>query len=119
VIPVTFSARSALLTPNCKDRNSLRPAADDRDRGKPRGSSTPTPPEMPVRIRRFDGLSYRLKINLAVPSESKEAWDSAIWSPGEPTSRHGPDLRHTVPVELASDNEVHLQAVEHARLKSG
>jgi len=29
----------------------------DRDRGMPRGSAPPTPPDMRVRIRRFGGLS--------------------------------------------------------------
>ena len=33
--------------------------ADDWDRGKPQGSSPPTPPDMRVRIRRFGGLSNR------------------------------------------------------------
>ena len=43
----------------------------NRDRGKPHGSSPPTPPDMRVRIRRFGGLSYRPPVNLGIPSESK------------------------------------------------
>ena len=43
----------------------------NRDRGKPHGSSPPTPPYMRVRIRRFGGLSYRPPVNLGIPSESK------------------------------------------------
>ena len=30
-----------------------------------------TPPDMRVRIRRFGGLSYRMPVNLGIPSESK------------------------------------------------
>ena len=30
-----------------------------------------TPPDMRVRIRRFGELSYRLPVNLGIPSESK------------------------------------------------
>jgi len=38
----------------------------DRDRGKPRGSSPPTPPDMRVRIRRFGGLSNYRTVNLGI-----------------------------------------------------
>ena len=34
--------------------------ANNRDRGEPRGSSPPTPPDIRVRIRRFGGLSEHL-----------------------------------------------------------
>ena len=61
-----------------------------RDRGEPHGSAPPTPPYMRVRIRRFGELSYRLTINLGIPSESKNALGSAICRPGESASLHGP-----------------------------
>ena len=43
----------------------------NRDRGEPRGSAPPTPPDMRVRIRRFGELSYSRTVNLGIPSESK------------------------------------------------
>ena len=43
----------------------------NRDRGKPRGSAPPTPPDMRVRIRRFGGLSNHRTVNLGILSESK------------------------------------------------
>jgi len=43
----------------------------NRDRGKPRGFSPPTPPDMRVRIRRFGELSNQRTVNLGIPSESK------------------------------------------------
>ena len=45
---------------------------------------------MRVRIRRFGGLSDQRTVNLGIPSESKYALGSAIWSPGESANRHGP-----------------------------
>jgi hypothetical protein len=53
----------------------------NRDRGKPHGSSPPTPPYVRVRIRRFGGLSYRPPVNLGIPSQSKKALGSAIEVP--------------------------------------
>ena len=44
---------------------------ENRDRGKPRGSTPPTPPDMRVRIRRFGGLSYYPPVKLGIPSELK------------------------------------------------
>ena len=43
----------------------------NRDRGKPRSFSPPTPPDMRVRIRRFGGVSHQRTVNLGIPSESK------------------------------------------------
>ena len=43
----------------------------NRDRGKPRGLSPPTPPDMRVRIRRFGELSHFRTVNRGIPSESK------------------------------------------------
>jgi len=42
------------------------PEGGNRDRGKPRGSSPPTPPDMRVRIRRFGGLSNYRTVNLGI-----------------------------------------------------
>src|SRR5262245_49796956 len=49
------SASTSLLSRPAQASHALR----DWDRGKPRGSSPPTPPDMRVRIRRFGGLSNR------------------------------------------------------------
>ena len=46
-------------------------ARHNRDRGRPRDLSPPTPPDMRVRIRRFGGLSHQRTANLGIPSESK------------------------------------------------
>ena len=43
----------------------------NRDRGKPRGSTPPTPPYIRVRIRRFDRLSYIRTWSLGSPSAAK------------------------------------------------
>jgi hypothetical protein len=46
--------------------------AFDWDRGKPHGSSPPTPPDMRVRIRRFGGLSDRLHCQSRNPERVEE-----------------------------------------------
>ena len=43
----------------------------NRDRGKPRGSTPPTPPYIRVRIRRFDRLSYFRTWSRGNPSAAK------------------------------------------------
>src|SRR5215204_6131809 len=43
---------------SCKDRAASGDLKrNNRDRGEPRGSAPPTPPDIRVRIRRFGGLS--------------------------------------------------------------
>ena len=37
-------------------RSGMRTPVQNRDRGEPRGSSPPTPPDIRARIRRFSGL---------------------------------------------------------------
>ena len=57
-------------SPSGRKRNSL-----NRDRGEPRGSSPPTPPDIRVRIRRFAGLSGKSCSVAAV------VWMTAIVAP--------------------------------------
>ena len=66
----------SLFVKNCwqkkfEDDQLRQKAEENQDRGEPRGSAPPTPPDMRFRIRRFGGLSYTRTINLGIPSESK------------------------------------------------
>ena len=62
-----------------------------RDRGEPRGSSPPTPPDMRVRIRRFGGLSYRTHSQSRNPERVEVSIGQRdMRAPGESASRHGP-----------------------------
>ena len=55
-----FIAGGHLRTIDNHPPPSHKKKGTDWDRGKPHGSSPPTPPDMRVRIRRFGGLSDRI-----------------------------------------------------------
>src|SRR6202011_3032936 len=54
---ISFHVRSRAHYGPKSDIAPCPKSAKDRDRGEPRGSSPPTPPDIRVRIRRFDGIS--------------------------------------------------------------
>jgi HEAT repeat protein len=57
---LTVRIAAATAAGLAKDREAVDLLTEmvNRDRGKPRGSSPPTPPYMRVRIRRFGWFSY-------------------------------------------------------------
>jgi hypothetical protein len=55
--PLALHVRSTLKSRHRQTAPACPFRAKDRDRGEPRGSSPPTPPDIRVRIRRFDGIS--------------------------------------------------------------